>query len=145
MQHKIPKYLNPTVGGGCCSGCKNCWSQAVVTLDAERVQHQIERVNRDLSDSQKNQIAREDHFAAGASLVKNFHHLCRVLELSGGEVKRIEYDNRHCGDKELAYQALYRWMQMRRLTTVSSLAAVLATAGEFDAVRNLLKHCNDQE
>ena len=96
----------------------------------------MERVNRD---SRKNQLAREYHFAAGAYFIKNFDHLCRVLEFSDGEVKRIVYDNRHSDNKELAYQALYyRWMQTRHWTTFGRLATVLASAGEYEAIYNLL-------
>ena len=95
-----------------------------------------------LSDSQKNQLATENHFTAAATNVKNFRYLCNMLKLTSKDITAIEYNHRYDGEKEQAYQALYKWMQCNELTTnVGNLANVLASAGEIDAVNNLLKYC----
>ena len=135
----IPDFKIQPLGGACCAGCKNCRSQDIRAPDPERVHRSKEQVKSDLLVSQKNLRAEELHFAAGAYFVQNFQCLCRVLDLSDSEVVQIECDHHTYGHKELAYQALFKWNQRRKLTTVSNLASVLASAGELNAVKHLFE------
>ena len=122
--------------------CRCCQSQPTIPPDPSLVKRLRERVIHGLSDSQKNQLATENHFTAAATNVKNFRYLCNMLNLTSKDITAIEYNHRYDGEKEQAYQALYKWMQCSELATnVGNLANVLASAGEIDAVNNLLKYC----
>ena len=122
--------------------CQCCRSQHTSRPDQSLVGRLRERVIQGLSDSQRNQLARENHFAAAATDIKNFRYLCNMLNLTSKDITAIEYNHRYDGEKEQAYQALYKWMQCSELAiNVGNLANVLASAGESDAVNNLIEYC----